>query len=239
MTKKTGNDFWSRRKAAVREAEEREEAEREEQDALEKAASLEEMTDEEVYEELELPNPDELEEGDDFKPFLQSVVPERLRRRALRRLWTLNPTLANVDGLVEYGEDFTDAATVFEGIQTTYQVGKGMLKHIEKLAEQAEMETKLAGEDGSGAEAAADEVAEAKPSVVEGSEDTELTNEVEGASFLTETNSKASLTENDDFLHTDVADHDESVGSDDREVEPSALSSEAAITRRRMRFSFS
>ena len=43
---------------------------------------------------------------------------------ALRRLWKVNPVLANVDGLVEYGEDFTDSATVVENLQTTYQVGK-------------------------------------------------------------------------------------------------------------------
>ena len=42
--------------------------------------------------------------------------------------------LANVDMLVDYGEDFTDAATVVENLQTTYQVGKGMLEHLKSLA---------------------------------------------------------------------------------------------------------
>jgi hypothetical protein len=46
----------------------------------------------------------------------------------------LNPVLANVDGLVDYGQDFTDNAMVVEGLQTAYQVGKGMLSHLEKLA---------------------------------------------------------------------------------------------------------
>ena len=239
MSKKTGSDFWSRRKAAVREAEEREKVELEEQFAQEKAASLEEMTDEEVFKELELPNPDELQEGDDFKPFLQTVVPERLRRRALRHLWTLNPTLANVDGLVEYGEDFTDAATVIEGLQTTYQVGKGMLKHIEKLAEQAEAKAQAADEDGFDSEADTDEIAAAKPAVAELAGDPDLPTQEEDASFSPETKSKLSLTENEDTLHSVLSGYDDSVELEDREIEPSASNSEAAITQRRMRFNFS
>ena len=65
---------------------------------------------------------------------MKEVVPERLRRRALKKLWLSNPLLANVDGLVDYGEDFTDAAVGAGFVETTYQVGKGMLKHIEELA---------------------------------------------------------------------------------------------------------
>ena len=71
---------------------------------------------------------------------MAKAVPDRIRRRALRRLWLSNPALANLDGLLDYGEDFTDSATVVENIQTAYQVGKGMLKHVEELARQAEAE---------------------------------------------------------------------------------------------------
>ena len=130
-------DFWSRRRAAVRQAEERARAERVLREDAGKAAALEERTDREILEELGLPDPDGLGEGADFKPFLRTVVPERIRRRALRRLWSLNPVLANLDGLVEYGEDFTDAATVVDGLQTAYQVGKGMLRHLEEMDRQA------------------------------------------------------------------------------------------------------
>ena len=56
----------------------------------------------------------------------------------------MNPTLANLDGLIDYGEDYTDAATVIENMQTAYEVGKGMLAHVEELARQAE--EKLAAE---------------------------------------------------------------------------------------------
>ncbi len=103
-------------------------------------AELEESTDEEILAKLELPNPDELETGDDFSKFMASAVPERLRRRALRKLWLSNPLLANVDGLVDYGEDFTDSALAVENLQTAYQVGKGMLKHVMEMERQSEAE---------------------------------------------------------------------------------------------------
>jgi len=133
-----GGDFWARRKAAVAaeaESELRADARAEMADAQ---AVLEEKTDAEILAELELPDPDDMQPGDDFSAFLTKAVPERLRRRALRKLWLTNPTLANVDGLVDYGEDFTDSAMVVEGMQTAYQIGKGMLKHVEEMARQAE-----------------------------------------------------------------------------------------------------
>lgn len=131
------SDFWSRRRAAVAA-----EAEAEVQAAVvaeqaEEQAKLDELSDEELLAKLELPNPDEMQQGDDFAAFMKQAVPERLRRRALRRLWTSNPVLANVDMLVDYGEDFTDSAMVVENLQTAYQVGKGMKAHVEELARQA------------------------------------------------------------------------------------------------------
>ena len=47
---------------------------------------------------------------------------------ALRRLWRINPFFGVVDEMVEYGEDYTDAATVIDGMQTAYQAGKGYLQ---------------------------------------------------------------------------------------------------------------
>lgn len=132
-----GNDFWSRRQAAVR-AEEEAVAAAEAETAIEtERAALEEREDAEILSELNLPDPDNLKPGDDVSAFMAKVVPDRLRRRALRQLWKLNPVLANVDGLVDYGEDFTDSATVIEDLQTTYQVGKGMLAHVQEMARQA------------------------------------------------------------------------------------------------------
>jgi hypothetical protein len=134
------SDFWSRRKAAVQ-AEEAAELRAEEARLVEERdAELAEKSDDEILEELGLPDPDTLSQGDDFKVFLTEAVPTRIKTRVLRRLWLTNPVLANVDGLVDYGEDFTDAAMVVENMQTTYQVGKGMTRHLEEMARQAEAE---------------------------------------------------------------------------------------------------
>lgn len=133
-----GSDFWARRKAAVKAEEQADLAAAEQQALREQHAVLEEQSDEEILAALDLPDPDTLKLGDDFTGFMAKTVPDRIRRRALRTLWRSNPVLANVDMLVDYGEDFTDSATVVENLQTAYQVGKGMLKHIEEMARQAE-----------------------------------------------------------------------------------------------------
>jgi hypothetical protein len=85
--------------------------------------------------------------GDDFSAFMSKTVPDRLRRRALRRLWLANPALANLDGLLDYGEDFTDSATVIENMQTAYQVGKGMTEHVLEMVRQAEEEAARVAKD--------------------------------------------------------------------------------------------
>ncbi|NDR56788.1 DUF3306 domain-containing protein [Aliiruegeria sabulilitoris] len=136
----TSGDFWSRRRAAVAEEAEAEQVAAQVEHAEQAQAALAERPDEEILDELGLKDPDTLEAGDDFAAFLKAAVPERLRRRALRRLWLSNPALANLDGMVDYGEDFTDAAMVVDNLQTSYQVGKGMLKHVEALAAQEDAE---------------------------------------------------------------------------------------------------
>lgn len=93
--------------------------------------------DAELLRTLELPDPDAMQPGDDFSAFLRSEVPERLRRRALRTLWRSDPVLANLDELLEYGEDYTDAATVVDNLKTAYRVGKGWLTDEEQEANRA------------------------------------------------------------------------------------------------------
>jgi hypothetical protein len=132
------SDFWSRRKAAVA-AEDR--AETEAQAAALAAAEearLAERTDADILEDLGLPDPDEMVAPEQVRALLGAAVPQRLKTRALRRLWRLNPVLANVDGLVDYGGDFTDSATVLDTMQTVYQVGKGMSARIQQMVEEAE-----------------------------------------------------------------------------------------------------
>ena len=94
-----------------------------------------EKTDAEILDELGLPDPDSLIKGDDFKAFLRAAVPARLRNRALRRLWISDPVLANLDGLNDYDQDFTDAATAMPVLKTAYRVGRGMLRDIPEPAE--------------------------------------------------------------------------------------------------------
>lgn len=135
------NDFWTLRKQAVKAEETKVAKAALAQTEAQERKLQDKRTDEELLEELDLPNPDTLQSGDDFSAFMSKAVPDRLRRRALRKLWGSNPVLANVDGLVDYGEDFSDGAMVIENLQTTYQVGKGMLRHLEEIARQAEEET--------------------------------------------------------------------------------------------------
>ncbi len=158
-----GSDFWSRRKRAVEAEKRADDRAREDERTDEALKALEEKPDEEVLAELDLPDPDRLEKGDDFSAFMAKAVPERLRRRALRRLWLSNPVLANLDELLDYGEDFTDAATVMADLQSVYQVGKGMVRD-EDLAQ-------AAGDEAETAEAAEDE--DAEPSAETGSDPVE------------------------------------------------------------------
>lgn len=130
-----GGDFWSRRKAKVREAEEADQKIREEERRAAEVAAREEKTDEEILEELDLPDPDRLKAGDDFARFMSAAVPERIRRKALRRLWLSNPVLANLDGLVDYADDYAGASGVTGNLQTVYQVGKGILAPVRPLAD--------------------------------------------------------------------------------------------------------
>ena len=84
---------------------------------------------------FDLPDPETVDDEEGLSRFFDGKVPDRLRQIALRRLWRINPLFAVVDDMVEYGEDYTDAATVVDGLQSAYQAGKG---YMEKLAREAE-----------------------------------------------------------------------------------------------------
>ncbi len=77
---------------------------------------------------------DKLNFGSDYTRFMEKGVPEAIRRRALRALWSSNPVLANIDGLNDYDEDFTDAALAIKIIGSNYKPGKGYLTDEERLA---------------------------------------------------------------------------------------------------------
>lgn len=75
---------------------------------------------------------DKLDYESDYTQFLKDDVPADARKQALRKLWLSNPVLANMDGLDDYCEDYTDAAMVpVGGIKTAYRVGRGFLNDQE------------------------------------------------------------------------------------------------------------
>ncbi len=96
-----------------------------------KENNYDELNDQELLEKFKLPNPDKIKKEKGLDVFFKDGVPDRLRQIALRRVWKLNPIIRFADAEInDYHEDFTDAATVIEGMQTAYQVGKGYLSEI-------------------------------------------------------------------------------------------------------------
>jgi hypothetical protein len=135
---------WARRKAEARKVEEpAPEGEpatgvEEQAQAAAEPADTDVPPDEETRErwisELEKIDVDSLGYDHDFAIYMRAWVPQRLRQKALRKLWTTNPTLACLDGLNDYEEDFTDAATVVANLKSDWLPGRGY-KFLESLDE--------------------------------------------------------------------------------------------------------
>ena len=106
------------------------------------------LTDAELLKKYDLPDPEAVTEESGLEQFLNGRgLPGRVRQMALRRLWRLNPLFGVVDDMVEYGEDYTDAATVIEGMKTAYTVGKGYAKEV---VEPEETEANEGGDEAEG-----------------------------------------------------------------------------------------
>ena len=156
-------------------------------DANHQAAESDEdaaLSDAELLEKYELPDPAEIEEETGLDKFFDGKTPERLRQMALRRLWRINPFFGFVDEMVEYGEDYTDAATVIEGMQTAYQAGKGYLQKVLSPEEEAAEQAKVAAEEASAVEddknaTDSDKTAEESPEEKAGAEADEIGAEAE------------------------------------------------------------
>lgn len=136
----TASDFWSRRKAAVEAEAEAEVIAKTLEDERAQDLERDALSDADLLADVGQPEPEQLDSAEAVQAFLKSNLPQRLKTRAFRQLWRLNPALANLDGLVDYGEDYTDAATVIDNLQTVYQVGKGMLAKLEELGAEEEAE---------------------------------------------------------------------------------------------------
>ena len=93
---------------------------------------------------------DSLDKDSDFTVFMHERVPEAIRRRALRKLWQSDPIFATLDGMNDYDDDFTDAATVVEGLKAAYDESVRRMK-------QAEAEEKARTSDADGQQDEAEE----------------------------------------------------------------------------------
>ena len=139
---------WAQRKAAKQtEVDALEEVTQTEQvDATGETEEEAALSDEELCARYELPDPEHCTDSEQLDGFFDGQIPDRLRQLAMRRLWRLNPLFRFADEMVEYGEDFTDAATVIPNMQTAYKVGKGYLDKILAEQEQADAEAALSVE---------------------------------------------------------------------------------------------
>lgn len=128
---------WSRRKreAATRDAEPLQEARETEQandfQPPEPEEREEEKANREAAESVDI---DSLTYESDFSIFMKSGVPEFLRRKAMRKLWTSNPVLANLDGLNDYDEDYADPK--FNVFKSAWNVVGGYLGNADKAVDE-------------------------------------------------------------------------------------------------------
>ena len=136
-----GNDSsfltrWSKRKSESNEVSSK--SEQNEKNTLDVKDELKEeenkLSNDELAEKYEVTNPEKIDNPLDLRNILKENLPDRLKQVALRKLWKLVPAYGEISELVEYGEDFTDAATVIENLQTSYIVGKG---YIDKVVEKS------------------------------------------------------------------------------------------------------
>jgi len=120
---------WSRRKAEARTAEvaAKTDAESEQIEAVEGSRSTEEI-ERPTFDIESLPDIDSLGPTSDFSVFMQAGVPADLKTKALRKLWRVKADLANLDGLIDYGEDLTGSFKVVDQLKTAYEVGRGFLR---------------------------------------------------------------------------------------------------------------
>ncbi len=78
----------------------------------------------------EAANLDDLTAESDISVFLKEGVPELLKKQALAKLWRTSPVFANVDGLVDYDDDFGSPDLIMKTFQSAYRVGKGYFDNL-------------------------------------------------------------------------------------------------------------
>ena len=70
---------------------------------------------------------DSLNFTSDYKRFMASAVPDQVRSKALRKLWTSTDIIARADELDDYLEDFREEAMALpaELVRSAYRIGRG------------------------------------------------------------------------------------------------------------------
>ena len=131
-------DRWAKRKADVREAELREKdtdvvaAVDAETAIFSDDADGPPPADEPDGSELTAEDVKKLDKDSDFTAFLKAAVPAEIKRLALKKLWASDPAYNVVDGLVEYGEDYSQLHVNVGPIKSAYQAGKGYVTDDEE-----------------------------------------------------------------------------------------------------------
>lgn len=160
--KKTEDGFltrWSRRKLEGTaepepDAEEGVDTSSTEDETAPSAAAPEGERTEDAAPEFTEEDVEKLGPGADYSVFLKKGVAAHVQRLALRKLWLSNPVLANLDGLVDYGDDYRANALAQAGkVASSWKVGKG---HLRDEGDGDESEKAAVDE-------ASEEVAEAAP----------------------------------------------------------------------------
>lgn len=90
----------------------------------------------------DLPPIESLTRDSDFTVFMREGVPDDLRNLALRKLWRSDPVFANLDGMLEYGEDYSQLFKpgVGASLKTLYRVGHGYLTEVVDAAPESPVE---------------------------------------------------------------------------------------------------
>lgn len=109
---------------------------------------------------------DALDARSDYTQFMGKSVPDDVRNKALRKLWSSDPALSLHDGLDDCCGDYTDARWAVGEISTIYRIGKGLLSDEEiaaweRLGRPLEQVSEAAASDDAEAEVASDEVSTA------------------------------------------------------------------------------
>ena len=134
---------WSKRKLAVAKEQDQADDSPEHSDVAGDAAQeaqleAELLANREAAEAVDL---DKLNEESDFSVFMKAGVPELLKKRAMASLWRTSPVFANVDGLVDYDDDFASPDLIMKTFKSAYEIGKGYFDEEEEGEEQIATES--------------------------------------------------------------------------------------------------